>query len=326
MKISNLLTVILLTQGLAFSQSPTAPNSSPPIIQFDKSKDLFLAQFDSKPDPDDLQAIAAIGSMLAHPDLHGVDYFAVQGTVSDRFRGEKNQNNSFLRTDGLMNDAFGKQNVRWTQAGKTRRDTWPDGAFGIANENWKDSVLRVQEKAKTTLDRGGKIYVMEAGNSDFTYDWVQSLIANTDYSSEFTKSSIIVVQHSDWNETHTSSAAELDWVRENTDYRRIEDGNGNNATPNFKNNTPQWIDSVRTTQNPNPYTQNLWEKAWQGMQGKVPKWSELDTGIADFSDTVEAWYIFNLDGDSDNIDKFTKRFITNPSHTQKAPGPQEVKK
>ncbi|ADE54253.1 hypothetical protein [Coraliomargarita akajimensis] len=308
-----------------YAQTATTPNPNPPTVSFDKTKDLFIAQFDSKPDPDDLQAIAAIGSMLAHPDLHNVDYYAVQGCVSDSFTGTTNQNNSFIRSDSLMTDAFGAQNVRWTQAGQDQRNTWPDGSFGVSNPNWTASVTRVKNKAKEALDRGGNIYVMEAGNSDFSYDWMNELINTTGYSTATTQSRIIVVQHSDWNETNTSSATILNWVRNNTDYRRLEDGNGGNSTPNYKNATANWVNSVRTTTNPNAYTRNLWEKAWQAYQGKVPSWSEMDTGIGDFSDAVEAWYIFNIGGqvanDVNTISEFVARYVTSSSTTGRVPGP-----
>lgn len=49
------------------------------------------------------------------------------------------------------------------------------------------------------------------------------------------------------------------------------------------------------------------------MPGKVPSWSKLDKGIADFSDTVEALYIFDPGEDSSNISKFVIRYVTNPN-------------
>ncbi|ADE53116.1 DUF7594 domain-containing protein [Coraliomargarita akajimensis] len=306
----------------AQAQTATPPNSNPPTINFDKTKDLFIPQFDSKPDPDDLQAIAAVGSMLAHPDLHNVDYFAVQGSVGRQTGGPNQENNSFIRDDSLMTDAFGAQNVRWTQAGQGRRDTFPDGWNGTSNPNWTASVTRVRNKAKTALDRGGKVYVMEAGNADFTHDWVQELIAQTSYTTADTKTRIVVVQHSNWNEENTTTAAVLNWVRNNTDYRRIEDGNGaGNSTPGFKNNTPNWINNVRTSTNPNAYTRNLWEKAWQAYQGLIPSWSSMGNGLADFSDTVEAWYIFNIGTDADSISKFVARYVHNAASTGPVPGP-----
>ncbi|WP_430936026.1 hypothetical protein [Saccharicrinis sp. 156] len=36
---------------------------------FDKKKDILIAQFDSKPDTDDIHAQAALGCMLLHKDL-----------------------------------------------------------------------------------------------------------------------------------------------------------------------------------------------------------------------------------------------------------------
>lgn len=48
-------------------------------IQFDRSNDLLLLQYDSKPDPDDIHAIAAAGSILAHANFQVINYFAVSG-------------------------------------------------------------------------------------------------------------------------------------------------------------------------------------------------------------------------------------------------------
>ena len=43
---------------------------------FDPSRDLLVANYDSKPDVDDLQAVAGLGTVLAHPDFACVDYIA----------------------------------------------------------------------------------------------------------------------------------------------------------------------------------------------------------------------------------------------------------
>ncbi|ADE53149.1 carbohydrate-binding domain-containing protein [Coraliomargarita akajimensis] len=336
---------------LVQAQSPTAPNSNPPVVNFDKSKDLFIAQFDSKPDPDDIHAIAAIGSMLAHPDLHGVDFYGVQGTVG--MQGYNNPNMEFIPAPGLMTLAFGAQNVRWTQAGKGKGNTFPNNANFPAgssfpnnmygqNDNWVPSVNRVRDKAKTALDRGGKVYVMEAGNSDFTHDWVQSLINTTAYTVNDTKTRIVVVQHSNWNENNTTTtpkrgisggandtvpagqATILEWVRNNTDYRRIEDGNWANSTPDYTDNNTTWQTQAEASTNPNVHARNLWREADSVLaaHGHFPSYSQISTGGVDYSDAAEAWYIFNIGNKvSNNVNttpEFWARYVTN---TDSASGP-----
>jgi hypothetical protein len=54
---------------------------------FNTNTDLLIAQFDSKPDTDDIHAQAALGCMLAHPSLAGVKYYAVAGAYGDQKRG-----------------------------------------------------------------------------------------------------------------------------------------------------------------------------------------------------------------------------------------------
>ncbi|MEO0793973.1 MAG: hypothetical protein AAFX93_02360 [Verrucomicrobiota bacterium] len=295
------------------AQTATPPNNNPPTINFNKSKDLFIAQFDSKPDPDDIHAIAGLGSMLAHPDLHNVDYYAVQGSVGK-------QGGQFIPAPALMNLAFGQQNVRWTQAGVGKNNTVPDTA------NWNASVDRVRIKAKAALDRGGNVYVMDAGNEDFTHDWVQELVNQTAYTTNDTKARIIVVQHSNWNEEQTSSAAVLNWVRNNTDYRRIADGNGANATPDYQQNIPQgsfnnsFITSAKAANNPNSHARALWVEADAVLQahGHFPSYSSISRGGVDFSDCVEAWYIFNVGNNANGIQPFWNRYVRN---TNSANGP-----
>ncbi|MEO0793654.1 MAG: hypothetical protein AAFX93_00745 [Verrucomicrobiota bacterium] len=327
----------------AQAQSPTPVNNNPPTINFDKTKDLYIAQFDSKPDPDDIQAIAAVGSMLAHPDLHGVDFYGVQGTVGMQgYNCNVCENNNFIPAPALMDLAFGPG--RWSQAGMGNRNTFPQNsnfpASGSANwgqnTNWIPAVNAVVAKAKTALDRGGNVYVADAGNMDFTRDWVQSLINTTGYTANDTRNRIIVVQHSNWNENNTTTtpkrgisgggsvpagqATVLEWVRNNTDYRRIADGNGNNATPGYNSSANNWQTSAEANSNPNTHARNLWLEADSVLaaHGFFPSYSNISNGGVDFSDTAETWYIFNVGTNANTIQKFWNRYVTN---TNSANGP-----
>ncbi|MEM6885996.1 MAG: hypothetical protein AAF571_13290, partial [Verrucomicrobiota bacterium] len=315
-KIVSLLGALLVLCGSTTAQ-----------VNFDKTKDLFLAQFDSKPDPDDIHSIAAVGSMLAHPDLHNVDFYAVQGTVG-------RQGGQFIPAPALMTMAFGQQNVRWTQAGNGQTNTTPGTA------NWNASVDRVRVKAKAALDRGGKIYIMEAGNSDFSHDWIQELVNQTSYTTTDTQQRIIVVQHQiAFNEAQTTPA-KLAWVKANTDYRNIGDGNGaGNGTPDYQQNVPNgsfndtFSSAAEATGNPNTHARDMWREAESAIvavlprtpTNQIPTYSSIRGRGVDFSDAVEAWYIFNLGTTVDNIQKFWNRYVTNTnSANAPVPGPLTV--
>ncbi|WOO43182.1 carbohydrate-binding protein [Rubellicoccus peritrichatus] len=345
----HLLTIVVsfIVATVSQAQSPTAPSSNPLTINFNKTRDLFIAQFDSKPDPDDIQAIAAVGCMLAHPDLHGVDFYAVQGTVGMQgYNAGTGENNNFIPAPTLMNLAFGQD--RWSQAGFNNRNTFPQNSnypngssfpnnFWGLNTNWTPAVNAVVNKAKTALDRGGMIYIMEAGNSDFTYDWVQSLVNTTSYTTTDTQTRIVVVQHSNWNENNTTTtpkrgisgngtvpageATILEWVRNNTDYRRIEDGNGsNNSTPGYNSSNTTWQNQAEASSNPNTHARNLWLEADSVLaaHGFFPSYSNISVGGVDYSDASEAWYIFNVGTNADTIQKFWNRYVVN---TDSASGP-----
>ncbi|WP_158973945.1 hypothetical protein [Cellulophaga sp. L1A9] len=181
MKLKSLVfTILFLVLGLPVALSQT----------FNKNTDLLLANFDLKPDEDDVMAAAALASMLKHPDLSGVDYFAVIGTYGD-------QNHIFI-TNGVpdyYNFLFGTENIDWTNA----------------HANWSESVVRAKNKIIPVLNAGGKVFVQEAGQSNFTYDVLQAVIAESVALTKI-QSNVISVQHSKYNEKNTTES-ELNWLK-----------------------------------------------------------------------------------------------------------------
>ena len=176
---------------------------------FNTDKDLLLANFDFKPDEDDIMAAAALASMLKHPDLEEVDYYAVAGAygIQDKF--------TYITTatPGFFNTLFGKENKKWTDA----------------HVNWEASIKRVKKKVKKVLDSEGRVFVQEAGQSDFLYDVLQQLLKEGMALTTVQKN-VIVVQHSKWNEKHTT-VSKLNWVRDHTTYQKINDGNTGGNDP-----------------------------------------------------------------------------------------------
>lgn len=258
---------------------------------FNKNTDLLLANFDLKPDEDDVMAAAALACMLKHPDLAEVNYYAVAGAYGD-------QNHIFITSavPEYYNKLFGAENTYWTNA----------------HEYWNESVTRVKNMVIPILNAGANVFVQEAGQSNFTYDVLQAVIAEG-IDLAIIKRHVIIVQHSKYNEKNTTPS-KLNWLKENTVYIKIEDGNtSDNNTPGFRSEDARWLDLATSANNPNKTAQAIWILAdevcdeWEGEW--TNKW--IAAGGIDFSDCVENWYIFNLGKEANNIASFWSKYVTN---------------
>lgn len=258
---------------------------------FNKSTDLLLANFDLKPDEDDVMAAAALACILKHPDFSDVNCYAVAGAYGD-------QNHIFI-TSGVpeyYNKLFGKENTYWTNA----------------HEYWNESVTRVKNRVIPILNSGAKVFVQEAGQSNFTYDVLQAVIEEgIDLTT--IKNNVIIVQHSRYNEKNTTPS-KLNWLKENTVYIKIDDGNtDDNKTPGFRTKDKLWLVLAKSDNNPNKEARAIWTLAdeicdeWEGEW--TNKW--IAAGGIDFSDCVENWFIFNLGNEANNIGSFWSTYVTN---------------
>ncbi len=278
--------IFLIAWTQAFAQRPF----------FNKNKDILIAQFDSKPDPDDIHAQAALGCMLAHPDLSGVNYYAVAGAIG-------HQGGQFIDSDNLFNMAFGNSN--WTDA----------------DANWNASVNRVKNKVIPILQNGGKVWVQEAGQSNFTADWVAKVLQTV--SQNTVKNNVVVVQHSNWNENKTTTS-DLNYVKNRTRYFAIDDGNapfnaswgdrGPWQTPEYRSKNSSWI--ARAKNSGNSIARRLWREADNIIDTLWPNgyphdWSHIHFDGVDYSDCAENWWIFNIGGNADSVTKFWNRYVTN---------------
>ncbi len=281
-----LIVCAILVGGFVFAQRPS----------FNKNKDILIAQFDSKPDPDDIHAQAALGCMLAHPDLAGVEYYAVAGAVG-------HQGGQFIDSDNLFDMAFGSSN--WTDA----------------DANWNASVTRVKNKVIPILQNGGKVWVQEAGQSDFTADWVAQVLQTV--SQTTVKNNVVVVQHSEWNEDKTTSS-DLSYIKNKTSYFAIDDGNapfnaswgdrGPWSTPEYRKKQRTWMAQAKNSVN--PVARQLWTEADNVIDTLWPNgyphdWSFIHDGGVDYSDCAENWWIFNIGANADSTAKFWSRYVTN---------------
>jgi len=288
--------------------NPTPPSPTPPgtgtLGKFDKSKDLFLAFYDNKPDADDIHSQAGVATLLADRRFAGVDFYAVLGTYG-------RQNAKFLNSSTVMNQCYGQAN--WTNAHPK------DGA------NWNSSLTATLSRVNQALARGGDIWIMEAGQSDFTADLVRRLKnANSNVN---TNNRIHVVQHSDWNERQTTPA-DLDYTRANTDYSKIPDGNGgNNGTPQLRagnDNSGNWNKAISLGRG----VGSCWAEARRVANinnrtgpGYYDNPAIRDGGF-DFSDVVEATWIFGFNS-LRNVNSFFNEFpkfsASNPAPTPTPP-------
>ena len=265
---------------------------------FRPHSDLFIAQFDVKPDVDDIHSIAALGSMLTHPDFTAINYVAVAGTYGI-------QEGTYVDVNALMTNAFGRQNLRWYDA----------------HNDMTRAVLSIRDRVRAVLAQGGKVWVQEAGQSDFTAKWLYAL-RDSGVHNTLIKNNIIIVQHSAWNEKHTTPEA-LRFVKDTATYQAITDGNKPKKVYNRKNRRgpltpmyvdahPRWVDSATTERNSRQKARALWVQAQQLIESQnfTAKYSVMPKGGVDFSDTVAAWWIFDLGQPVVSVHAFWQQFVT----------------
>jgi hypothetical protein len=256
-----LLMLTLVVTGCVTGCGTTATDM---IGRFDSERDLFLPQFDSKTDVDDLHSAAGVATLLADPRFSGVKYLAVAGAYGM-------QEGLFVPAPELFDAAFGEH--------------WSD-----AHENLELSLVRVTSLVTETLRSGGQVWVAEAGQSDFTADWLKRI-----ESMGLPTRSVHVVQHSDWNEEVTTPG-QLAYVKETASYHRIADGNvAGNGTPGFKNDSGEfWPLALASGAG------NAWRLAriaanrYNGVEGRYLN-EAIETGGVDFSDVSETCWIFGLE-------------------------------
>lgn len=249
--------------------------------RFDLIKDMLLVHFDCKTDVDDIQTMAAFATLLSSPAYANINYHTVTGAYGV-------QEGLYAQTNELLDLAF--------------KNHWTD-----AHNNFTLAVIDVMIKLKPVLDYGGDIWIADAGQSDFTSKIIQAI--KLDYPNIITSDRIHVIQHSDWNESVTSPSA-LQFVKNNSDYNKIPDGNGlGNGSPGFKNSHFTHWDKLIS----DPDLLNIWKLAivlcnqYNGKEGRYLN-EAIALGGLDFSDLSEVCWILGLE-DITDIDDFFSRFL-----------------
>ena len=266
MKSRTLIFIAIVTIFMSF-KSNAMDKRSPKTGSFNIEKDLLLAQFDCKTDVDDLQTVAALATLLSDSKFSKIHYHAVAGTYGI-------QEGLYVPPNALFQLAFG--------------ENWTD-----AHENIKDAVEQVKIIIKATLANQGDIWIAEAGQSDFTAELIKTI--QSDFPEICISQRIHVVQHSDWNEKSTSPE-NLQFVKKNTDYQKIPDGNVvGNGTPGFRSpEYTQWKDKIA-----NPKLIEIWQLAidlsnkYNGKEGRYNN-EAISAGGLDFSDLSEVCWILGL--------------------------------
>ena len=266
-----LLLFIIAIIFLPFNSN--ALNIEPPDAGFfDIEKDLLLVQYDCKTDVDDLHSVAALITLLSGSGLSEINYHAVAGTYGI-------QEGLYVPPEPLFQLAFGNN---WTNA----------------HEDAENAAKKVVIIIKSTLIHNGDIWIAEAGQSDFTARLIKAIQA--DMPDIPVSQRIHVVQHSDWNEQSTSPENLL-FVKNNTDYHKIADGNvAGNGTPGFRSpGYTRWKEEIT-----DPRLEDIWELAidlankYNGKEGRYNN-EAISSGGLDFSDLAEVCWILGLEDITD---------------------------
>jgi predicted metal-dependent enzyme (double-stranded beta helix superfamily) len=264
------ITVILvaITSIFIFPNIHAQEGNSSKTGRFDTDKDLLLAHYDCKTDVDDLQSVAALVTLLSDGKFSNIHYHAVAGAYGM-------QDGLYVPPNELFNLAFG--------------DKWSD-----AHADRTKAIGRVKMLARATLENQGDIWIAEAGQSDFSAQLIKAVKA--DLPDMDISQRIHIVQHSDWNEEVTSPDC-LEYVKTNTDYQKIPDGNAvGNGSPGFRSpGYRDWKDKIR-----NPKLIEIWHLAielsnrYNGKDGRYLN-EAISAGGLDFSDTSELCWILGLE-------------------------------
>jgi hypothetical protein len=232
---------------------------------YNASTDLISLHYDHAPDPDDGHA-------------------AVAGLIVSRHHGF---------TPHVVGGAYGVRNAsQYNPASETvMHSAWP-GAWVNAHSNWSSAVQQTVNRWIGTLAAGGDVWVAEGGQSDFTADVVRQL-QQAGYN---TRSRIHVVQHSQWNEDH-ADGSDLAFVKSNTDYIRIEDGNHPNSTADLRFERGQaFVEVARSS----AYA-SQWNVAFNYLNPNEK---------VDFSDTVELLHILGIGTNQiSDVDAFGRFYL-----------------
>jgi len=251
---------------------------------------LLALQYDHAPDKDDGHAVVA-GRVLA--DHFGVNAVMVHGAYGTNWRTYNSNSLAVARA------AWGNNFIN--AVGNDNNEGNPG-----SDRDWNDAVENAYQIWKDTLDRGGRVWVADGGQHDFTADVVR--LVRQRMPSINTRARIINVQHSNWNLAN-STLADLQYLagtaskRPNpqagrqdivtvgnsgvVDFRYIANGNvGGNASADLNGRDDNFVSRARSSK-----FGAAWNAAFNYLN---PFGNAAGDPKLDFSDTVEALYILGV--------------------------------
>jgi len=170
-------------------------------LVLNSQKDLIALHYDHAADRDDGDSAAADRTILESLfgagwiKAHVLPVSGAYGINGPTFRPE---------SDAVMDAAWGK------------------GGWLAAHADKEGALAKMTDRWGRALQNGGDVWVKEGGQSDLTAEVVKRLRAALPQVDPVKR--IHVVQHSKWNESHTTPEA-LAYTKDNTDYIRISDAN-----------------------------------------------------------------------------------------------------
>jgi len=236
--------------------------------KFEAQTDLVSLHYDHAPDKDDGHSAVADRTLLE--SLFGRDWIKQHAVAVSGAYGT-NAKTFNPKSDAVMDAA------------------WNDcGGWLAAHTNRQAAIERLTDRWRKVLESGGDVWVKEGGQSDITAAVVRRIRAAMPGVETATR--IHVVQHSVWNERHTTQEA-LDYTRTQTHYIKIRDAN---AYLNIKGGDAAFEKAALA----HPVFGPAWKAAFAYYDPKTR---------LDFSDTGELLHILGL-GEI-GIAEFRQRYL-----------------
>lgn len=246
-------------------------------VFFDIEKDLLVLHYDHAPDRDDGHSAALDRTMLEGmyccSDLNS-HVLAVGGTYG---RCEENCN-----IDLYDAESEAVMDTVWTD---------DCGGWLNAHADWQGSKTQAVARWRDYLASGGRVFVKEGGQSDFTYDVISTI--RKDFPDEYDADRVHVVQHSDWNERHTTQR-NLSYVQNHTIYTKISDANRYLKVHGTSDDNLLLIDEFIEASQSSSQFGAFWTAAFDYYTIYIWGDEEKDKPVIDASDTGELMEILGL--------------------------------
>ena len=240
-----------------FAEPETIPETTIAVPQFEvatgpfvQGQDLFIFQLDFA-GLDDAHATVALAEAVSG---YGIEPVIVAGTAT-------------LDNTNWTPDYQGVMNATWG-------DDWFD-----AQTNRPSTVAQVADLWLATLDAGGHVWIAEGGVSDFTADVLREVQAQRP---DLDTTDVVHVVHHHPRNIGQTVTANMELVRAQTDFTRIDDGNLVNDTADLEQPANGFEAAA---------LQGEFASGWTAAFELMP------SGQLDFSDAVTGLYLLGVGTD-----------------------------